>query len=168
MDVVILKFIYLRRIWSSDPRNKGRVEIPTDCISHRLELYASITEQYWMTLRKKRILEIGSTSIRCHSMKNWLWKRLWTCRETDCGMNECLNNMKVSALKERSCRKYECFRTKSKFCEVSDGTLHAGLLGACTCHLLLLQRQRFGNWICCRFRVKVLGGIYWAGSRRKM
>jgi len=23
-----------------------------------------------------------------HSVGNSLWKRLWTCRKTDCGMNE--------------------------------------------------------------------------------
>ena len=21
-------------------------------------------------------------------MENWLWKKLWTCRQTDCGANE--------------------------------------------------------------------------------
>jgi len=38
MDVVILKFIYLHRIGSSDPRNKRRVETLTGCIRHRLEI----------------------------------------------------------------------------------------------------------------------------------
>ena len=28
------------------------------------------------------------------------------------------------------------------------------------CHFLLFQRQRFGNWICFRLRVKVWGDIY--------
>ena len=41
-----------------------------------------------MTLKKKKILEIESTSARWHSVESSLWKRLWTCRKTDCGMND--------------------------------------------------------------------------------
>jgi hypothetical protein len=37
---------------------------------------------YW------RILEIERGSTRWHAVENWLWRRLWTCRKTDCGMNE--------------------------------------------------------------------------------
>jgi hypothetical protein len=37
-------------------------------------------------LTEKSILEGGST--RSHPVENSLWKRLWTCRKTDCGMNE--------------------------------------------------------------------------------
>jgi hypothetical protein len=41
-----------------------------------------------MTLMKKRILEIESTSSRWHCVENSLRERLWICRETDCGMIE--------------------------------------------------------------------------------
>jgi hypothetical protein len=36
---------------------------------------------------KNRIMEIERRSIRTHCAENEFWKRLWTCRETDCGMN---------------------------------------------------------------------------------
>ena len=39
---------------------------------------------YWMTVRKKKILQIERGSIILHSLENSLWKRLWTCCETDC------------------------------------------------------------------------------------
>jgi hypothetical protein len=75
-------------------------------------------------------------------------------------MNEWLNSMKVCAPKERSCRKYECAGTKSKFCEVSDGTLHTGLFGAWTLSFSLVPKTPFRELICCRLWVKVWGGIY--------
>jgi hypothetical protein len=43
---------------------------------------------YWMTLRKKKILEIERGSTRSHPVENSLWKRLRTCRKTDCRMIE--------------------------------------------------------------------------------
>jgi hypothetical protein len=39
----------------------------------------------WMTLRKRELLERGSP--RSHCVENSLWKRLWTCRKADCGIN---------------------------------------------------------------------------------
>jgi hypothetical protein len=33
---------------------------------------------------KKRMLETGKGSTGSHSLENSLWKRLWTCRKTDC------------------------------------------------------------------------------------
>ena len=36
--------------------------------------------------RNERILEIERVSTRSQSLENSLWKRLWTCRKTDCGM----------------------------------------------------------------------------------
>jgi hypothetical protein len=39
---------------------------------------------YWMTIRKReRVLEIEGGNTRSHSVENWLWKRLWTCCQTD-------------------------------------------------------------------------------------
>jgi len=35
-----------------------------------------------------RILETKRGSTRSHSVQNSLWKRLWTCRKADCGVNE--------------------------------------------------------------------------------
>jgi hypothetical protein len=35
------------------------------------------------------LLEIARGSSRSQSVDNSLWKRLWTCRKTDNGMNEC-------------------------------------------------------------------------------
>jgi hypothetical protein len=40
------------------------------------------------TFRKKRILEIERGSNISPSLNNWLWKRLYTCRKTDCGLND--------------------------------------------------------------------------------
>jgi hypothetical protein len=37
---------------------------------------------------KKKILEIERGSTRSHTVENSLWKRLRTCRKTDCRMNE--------------------------------------------------------------------------------
>jgi hypothetical protein len=34
------------------------------------------------------MLEIERGSNRSHCVENWLWKRLWACHETDCGMDE--------------------------------------------------------------------------------
>jgi len=34
--------------------------------------------------RNERVLEIESGSTTSHSVKNSLWKRLWTCHKTDC------------------------------------------------------------------------------------
>jgi hypothetical protein len=48
-----------------------------------------------MTLRKRKdtVIERGST--RSHCLENWLWKRLWACRQIDEGkkerMNKCMN-----------------------------------------------------------------------------
>ena len=33
-------------------------------------------------------MEIARVSTRSHSVENSLWKRLWTCRKTQCEMNE--------------------------------------------------------------------------------
>jgi hypothetical protein len=45
---------------------------------------------------KSEILEIERGSTRSHSMENSLWKRLWTCRKTDCRMNEYINDLLVN------------------------------------------------------------------------
>jgi hypothetical protein len=40
-----------------------------------------------MAVRKRECtVNLGST--RSHCVENWLWKRLWTCRKTDCGTND--------------------------------------------------------------------------------
>jgi hypothetical protein len=83
-------------------------------------------------------------------------------------MNEWLNNMKVCALKERSCRKYECDGLKVIYVKFLTTLYMQDYSVPARCHFPLFQRQRFGNWICCRLRVKVRGGIYWVGSDRKM
>jgi len=41
-----------------------------------------------VALRKREDTGIQRGSTRSHSMENWLWKRLWTCRETGCRVNE--------------------------------------------------------------------------------
>ena len=49
--------------------------------------------------RRKQLLEDIGETIGYWKLKhyialceeNWLWKRLWTCRKTDCGMNEWMN-----------------------------------------------------------------------------
>jgi hypothetical protein len=38
---------------------------------------------YWMTLRKKRMLTSDEGSSRSHCVERSLWKRLWTCRESE-------------------------------------------------------------------------------------
>jgi hypothetical protein len=35
----------------------------------------------------ERVLEVKRGSTRSHSVENSLWKSLWTCSKTDCGMN---------------------------------------------------------------------------------
>jgi hypothetical protein len=161
MDVVILKFIYLHRIGSSDPRNKSRVETLTGCISHRLEL-THLCKYYSAVLHDLKEEEDTGNWKHKHSVENSLWKRL-RCRETDCGMNESTNqstirkfvplktaiveNMKVLGLKVSSVKFLTVFYTQ-------DYSVPA------RCHFLLFQRQRFGKWICCRLRVKVWGGVY--------
>ena len=44
----------------------------------------SVTKTVWEILSEgnERVLEIGQGSTRSHSVKNWLWKGLWTCRKT--------------------------------------------------------------------------------------
>ena len=42
-------------------------------------------------LDDERILEIERGSTRPHCAEKWLWKRLWTCRKTDYGRNERMN-----------------------------------------------------------------------------
>jgi hypothetical protein len=37
---------------------------------------------YWMILKKEKILEIERGSTRSHCVENLLWKRLWTWRKT--------------------------------------------------------------------------------------
>jgi len=41
---------------------------------------------YWMTLRKgeERILSFERGSSGSHYVESSFWKRLWTCRKTDC------------------------------------------------------------------------------------
>ena len=50
---------------------KGRVEVTRRRERRRKKLL--------MTLGKEMILEIDEGSIRSNSVKNWLWKRRWTC-----------------------------------------------------------------------------------------
>jgi len=38
----------------------------------------------WVTLGKQTILEFERLSTRSHGLENSFWKRLWTCRKTDC------------------------------------------------------------------------------------
>jgi hypothetical protein len=51
-------------------RGRRRKQLPDDLKE---------TKGYWKFERR---------STRSHSVENSLWKRLWICRETDCGMNE--------------------------------------------------------------------------------
>jgi hypothetical protein len=41
---------------------------------------------------KERILSPEGGSSRSHYVESWLWKRLCTCRETDCYVNEYVKN----------------------------------------------------------------------------
>jgi hypothetical protein len=40
------------------------------------------------TRKKDRILEIERGHTSSHSVENWLWKRIWTCRKTGYEMNK--------------------------------------------------------------------------------
>jgi hypothetical protein len=46
-----------------------------------------------------RTLHIERRTITSHSVENSLWKRLWACRETDCGMMIMTQNPLASTLK---------------------------------------------------------------------
>jgi hypothetical protein len=57
---------------------------------------------YWMTLRNREDTETWKGSTRSDCMANSLWKRKWTCRKKDCGMNEWMHTwMKNEWKKER-------------------------------------------------------------------
>jgi hypothetical protein len=43
---------------------------------------------HWMNYRKEKVLEIERGSTRSPSVENSFWKRLWTFRKTDYGINE--------------------------------------------------------------------------------
>jgi len=51
-------------------RRKRRKQLPDD-----------VTE-------KREYCKLRKGSTRSHSVENWLWQRLWTCRNTDYGMYE--------------------------------------------------------------------------------
>jgi hypothetical protein len=58
-----------------------------------------------LALRKgKKVLEIERGSTRSHLVENSLWKRLWTCRKTDCRMKRLW-----------TCRKTDCVTIKIQF-----------------------------------------------------
>jgi hypothetical protein len=38
--------------------------------------------RYSMRSGNEKVLEVKRRSTGSHSMENWLWKRLWTCRKT--------------------------------------------------------------------------------------
>ena len=40
--------------------------------------------RYWVILRKQAVWEFERVSTRSHGLENSFWKRLWTCRKTDC------------------------------------------------------------------------------------
>jgi hypothetical protein len=47
-----------------------------------------ISKQLLDDLKENKILEIERGNTRSHPVENSLWKRLRTCRKTDCRMNE--------------------------------------------------------------------------------
>jgi len=61
----------------------------------RIEEEAENGRRFWTILRKSKILELERGSTRSHSVENWLWKWLWTCRKTyyyavnDCAVSFC-------------------------------------------------------------------------------
>jgi hypothetical protein len=66
-----------------------------------------------------KMLETEGGSTRSHNVENSLWKRLWTCRKTDCGLNEWLHtnyrltNTRIEKqceeIVEKGCSKYMQF-----------------------------------------------------------
>jgi hypothetical protein len=48
-----------------------------------------------MVLKKREDTEIERESIRCRSVNNLLWKRLWTCHKTDYRMMIYIANSKT-------------------------------------------------------------------------
>jgi len=48
------------------------------------------------TSGKERILDIGRRSTIPHSVKNWLWQRLRTCRKTACVIYTYMNMQDIT------------------------------------------------------------------------
>ena len=65
---------------ATERKTEGRIEVTGRRGKRRKELLDELKGdiRYW----KQR----GST--RSHSLENSFWKRLWTCRKTDYGLNE--------------------------------------------------------------------------------
>ena len=64
---------------------EGKVDERMEVIHGRIEV--SGRRKQLLEDLQKRILELEGGSTRSHSVDNWLWKRQWTCRKADCGMN---------------------------------------------------------------------------------
>ena len=62
-------------------------------------------------LKEKRILELESGSATPHSVENSLEKKLWTCRKTDSGMNECYRVLFLWHL----CSSYRCSQKSVRY-----------------------------------------------------
>jgi hypothetical protein len=79
---------------------KGRIEMTGRRGRRRKQLLNDL---------KENILEIERGSNRSHCVENSLWKRLRTCRKTDCRMNSMRRGYKV--LYFNNCRKPERSKT---------------------------------------------------------
>jgi hypothetical protein len=55
---------------------------------------------YWMTLRKREVAGNGNRKHWIAVVENSVWKRLWTCRQADCGMSGLIQLYNI--------RKYHC------------------------------------------------------------
>jgi len=67
--------------------------LPRDCFLKTVNEWKKVREDedegvtdYWMTLKKDKLLEIQRESTSSHCVENSLWKRLWTWRKTDYAM----------------------------------------------------------------------------------
>jgi hypothetical protein len=69
-----------------------RICFPKHVIGGKIVQGIEVTERQGR--RRKQLLEIKTGNTRSHSEKNTLWKRLQTCRETNCGKREMKNIVK--------------------------------------------------------------------------
>ena len=73
----------LRSIYSVKHVSEGKVE-------RRIEMTGgtgSLRKPTGRPQGKERILETDKENTRSNSVADWFWKKIWTCRKTDYGMN---------------------------------------------------------------------------------
>jgi hypothetical protein len=64
-------------------------------------------------LKERRGYSSGG-SCRSHYVKSWLWKRLWTCCETDCYMNDPERLRLYSAVKKQKVYQLKCTEQRAR------------------------------------------------------